>query len=92
MGKIRIKSHKDVQQRLEKVLDSLHEGPVFVATDKRVRAVLMDMSDYYDLMDEINDLSELLHEMGGCGCGCEEEEDEDEIGKMLDKAFGEGGD
>jgi PHD/YefM family antitoxin component YafN of YafNO toxin-antitoxin module len=92
VGKIRIKSHKELQQRLDKVLDSLHEGPVFVATDKRVRAVLMDMSDYYDLMDEISDLAELLHELGGCGCGCDCEEEEEGIGKILEKAFSESGD
>lgn len=90
MGKIRIKSDGEVQRRLGQVLESLHEGPVFVATEKRVRAVLMDMSDYYDLLDEINDLAELLHSMGGCGCGCEDEDDD--IGRMLDKAFAEGGD
>jgi hypothetical protein len=90
MGKIRIKSDREVQRRFDAVLDSLDEGPVFVATDKRVRAVIMDMSDYYDLLDEIEDLAQLLHEMGGCGCGCEEEDDD--IGKMLDKAFAEGGD
>lgn len=90
MGKIRIKSDQEVQRRLGQVLASLHEGPVFVATDKRVRAVLMDMSDYYDLLDEIQDLAELLHNMGGCGCGCGEEEDD--IGRILDKAFTESGD
>lgn len=92
MGKIRIKSDKDVQRRFGAILESLQDGPVFVATNKRVRAVMMDLSDYYDLIDEIEDLAELLHNMGGCGCGCEDEDDEDDIGRALDKAFAEGSD
>jgi hypothetical protein len=90
MGKIRIKSDKEVQRRLGTILDSLQDGPVFVATDKRVRAVIMDMSDYYDLIDELEDLAELLHNMGGCGCGCDD--DDDDIGNLLDKALTEIGD
>jgi hypothetical protein len=92
MGKIRIRSDKEVQQQMEAFLDSLPEGPVFVATNKRVRAVMMDISDYYDLIDEIEDLARLLHEVGGCGCGCGHEEEEDDIGKMLDRVLAENGD
>lgn len=73
---IRIKNLDEVRRRLDEVLAELHEGPVFIAKNKRVTAVLMDMSDYYDLMGEIGDLTELLHEMGGCSCGCEDEDDE----------------
>lgn len=89
MGKIRIKNLSEVQHRLEELLDDLHQGPVYIAKNKRVKAVLMDMSDYYDLLGELEDLAGLLHTLGGCGCGCEEE---DEMTELLDKAISEGGD
>lgn len=92
MGKIRIKDLPEVQQRLDEFLEDLQAGPIFIAKEKRVTAVLMDMTDYYDLLGELEDMAELLHTMGGCGCGCEDEEEEDELGKMLDKAFSESGD
>lgn len=87
MGKLRIKSEREVRRALGQVLESLKDGPVFVARDRRVRAVLLDISDYYDLVDEIRDLVGLLHSMGGCDCGCGEEAD-----RLLDEALGEAGD
>jgi hypothetical protein len=90
MGKIRIKDLSEVQNRLDTILDELAGGPVFLAKNKRVSAVLMDMSDYYDLLGELEDLAELLHSMGGCGCGCEDEDNE--LDKLLDEAFSETGD
>ncbi|MBS4030301.1 MAG: hypothetical protein KGZ63_02620 [Clostridiales bacterium] len=91
MGKIRIKSDVEVKRRFEEIMDGLSDGPIFVARNKRVSAVLMEMSDYYDLLGEIEDLMQLLHTMGGCGCGCEDAE-ENELDKILDKAFDEIGD
>ncbi|EEG77538.1 type II toxin-antitoxin system Phd/YefM family antitoxin [Dethiobacter alkaliphilus] len=88
MGKIRIKNLSEVQRRLDSLLDDLQDGPVFIAKNKRVKAVLMDMTDYYDLLGELEDLAELLHTLGGCGCGCED----DEMNELLDKAFSEAGD
>ncbi|MDW7685209.1 MAG: hypothetical protein SCK29_13960 [Bacillota bacterium] len=90
MGKIRIKDLAEVEQRLGTILEQLDYGPIFIAKNKRVSAVLMDMSDYYDLLGEIEDLAELLHSLGGCGCGCED--GEDEVTRLLDQALGEGGD
>ena len=89
MGKIRIKNLSEVQRRLDEFMEELQDGPIFIAKNKRVKAVLMDMSDYYDLLGELEDLAELLHSLGGCGCGCEEE---DEMNQLLDKAFSEAGD
>ncbi|MBS4022247.1 MAG: hypothetical protein KGZ79_07465 [Dethiobacter sp.] len=84
MGRIRIKHESDVRKKLGEIIESLCEGPVFVAKDKRVRAVMLDISDYYDILGEIEDLMKLLHTVGGCGC---EEED-----KLLDEVLGEVGD
>lgn len=91
MGKIRIKSDVEVRRRFDEIMDGLSDGPIFVARNKRVSAVLMEMSDYYDLLGEIEDLMQLLHTMGGCGCGCEDEE-ENELDKILNNAFDDIGD
>jgi PHD/YefM family antitoxin component YafN of YafNO toxin-antitoxin module len=84
MGRIKIKSENELRRNLDKLLDSLGDGPVFVARDKRVSAVLLDISDYYDILGEIEDLMKLLHTVGGCGC--------DEEDRLLDEVFGEAGD
>jgi hypothetical protein len=85
MGRIRIKTEGEVRQRLGGVLDSLPRGPVFVARDRKVKAVLMDISDYFDLVGEIKDLTELLHAIGG-DCRCDEND------RLLDAVLGEDGD
>ena len=81
----------EVRRRFDEIMDGLSDGPIFVARNKRVSAVLMEMSDYYDLLGEIEDLMQLLHTMGGCGCGCEDEE-ENELDKILNNAFDDIGD
>ncbi len=85
MGRIRIKTEGEVRRKLGKVVDSLAQGPVFVARKRMVTAVLMDISDYFDLVREIEDLAELLRTMGG-DCRC------DEGDRLLDKALGESAD
>lgn len=90
MGKIKIKADEDVKQNFDRVMNRLAEGPVYIARNKRVKAVLMDISDYYDLLGEIEDLMEMLHAVGGCSCGCEDEDDD--FDRILSSAFGESGD
>ncbi len=81
MGRIRINSDRQVRRKFGEFLDSLDDGPVFVAQNKRVKAVLLDISDYYDLLGEIEDLMKLLQAVGGRGS---EEED-----RLLDEVLGE---
>lgn len=67
---IRIKSVTELKRRLDSFMDTLSDGPVFVAKKTQVRAVLMDLQDYYALLEELEDLNELLRQIGDCECGC----------------------
>ncbi|NLP37012.1 MAG: type II toxin-antitoxin system Phd/YefM family antitoxin [Firmicutes bacterium] len=60
---IRIKSISDIRRHFNKVVESLREGPVFIAKNKRVRAIMLDIFDYYSLLEEIEILNELLRDV-----------------------------
>ncbi len=81
MGRIRINSDRQVRRKFGEFLHSLDDGPVFVAQNRRVTAVLLDITDYYDLLGEIEDLMKLLQAVGG---RISEEED-----RLLDEVLGE---
>ena len=65
---VRIRNIADVRRRLHKLVDTLGEGPIFVAKNKRVTAVLMDVSDYHSILGELEDLSNLLQKMVDHDC------------------------
>lgn len=77
MGRLRIMTGKRVAENMDRVLDELKNGPVFVAREnRRVTAVMLEISDYYDLLGELEDMMELIRALGGgCDCGCEDEEE-----------------
>jgi PHD/YefM family antitoxin component YafN of YafNO toxin-antitoxin module len=63
---IRIKSVQELRRHLNRYLDTLQNSPVFVAKNKLVKAVLLDIADYYSIMGELEDLHELLQNMLDC--------------------------
>ena len=65
---VRIENIADVRRRLHELVETLGDGPIFIAKNKRVTAVLMDVSDYYSILGEIEDLSILLQKMVDHDC------------------------
>lgn len=75
---IRIKNVTEVRRRLFELMNTLQNGPLFIAKKGRVSAVLMDLADYYSLLGELEDLTDLLHSMGECNC-----EENDTVQRLL---------
>ncbi|HZK25181.1 MAG TPA: type II toxin-antitoxin system Phd/YefM family antitoxin [Oscillospiraceae bacterium] len=71
---IRIKNITEVRRRLFELMNTLHNGPLFIAKKGRVSAVLMDLADYHSLLGELEDLTGLIHTMGEGDCGCAEDD------------------
>ncbi|MGI6658797.1 MAG: type II toxin-antitoxin system Phd/YefM family antitoxin [Dethiobacteraceae bacterium] len=71
---IRIKNVTEVRRRLFELMDTLQNGPIFIAKKGRVSAVLMDLADYHTLLGELEDLTNLVHTMGEGECGCSEDD------------------
>jgi len=63
---IRIKSVQELKRHLAHYLDTLQNKPVFVAKNKLVKAVLLDIADYYSILDELEDLHRLLQNLLNC--------------------------
>ncbi|NLN07273.1 MAG: type II toxin-antitoxin system Phd/YefM family antitoxin [Firmicutes bacterium] len=60
---IRIKSVQELKRHLNRYLDTLQNRPLFVAKNKLVKAVLLDIADYYSILDELEDLHGLLQNL-----------------------------
>lgn len=93
MGRLKILTGKQAAKNMGRILKELKDGPVFVADEnKRVTAVMMDISDYFDLVDELDDMVDLIRAVGRGDC-CSGEEEECCCGSgLLDEAFGENSD
>ncbi|NLM51733.1 MAG: type II toxin-antitoxin system Phd/YefM family antitoxin [Firmicutes bacterium] len=71
---IRIKSFSEIRRHFNKIVESLREGPIFIAKNKRVRAIMLDIFDYYSLLEEIEVLQELLRDVSDSAYNYEEDQ------------------